>query len=203
MANPSPSQTSPSAGAPQPIPAGPGPYAISPWGAALFGGFQRLPDALLKHQFRLELSPLDLAIVLNIALHYWAPGNLPHPTISLVAKRIGVSRRSVERRLEILESRNLVMRMHFEVSDKGKKIRRFDLSGLIAAVENYARREPSYEARRARYSGTKVLAVADSKSATGLTPDIFPTPEWLTESNRSAKRGKVSPTTASKANPRG
>ncbi len=41
------------------------------WGDAIDAGFQVLPDALLKYQFALELTPIDLVVVINLTLHWW------------------------------------------------------------------------------------------------------------------------------------
>lgn len=120
------------------------------WGEAQVLGFQQVPHALLRNQFRLRLSPLDLLIILNITMFWWTADNRPYPTIERIAQRMGVSRRSVERRISYMEKRRLLKRMPFETNEKGKKIRRFDMSGLVDAVEGYARQEPAFTKRQDR-----------------------------------------------------
>lgn len=142
----------------------------SVWGKSLGAGFQRLPHALLKNQARLGLSPLDIVIVLNLGIHWWTSENLPHPTIELIAARIGVSRRSIERRLNEMARRGLVARKTYETNDSGKKIRRFDLSGLVRAVEYYAIRDPVFIERQRRMDVT--IAGMASKPSAGSNPVI-------------------------------
>jgi hypothetical protein len=108
------------------------------WGRALEAGFQQIPDVLIRAQRLLELNPLDLAIVLNITMHWWEDENLPYPRPSMIAKRIGVSTRTVERRLADLARRGLVKRLPSETRDNGVAIRRFDLSGLVGRLEALA-----------------------------------------------------------------
>lgn len=142
------------------------------WGVSHGAGFQLVPHALLKNQARLKLSALDILIVLNISLHWWKTGNLPYPKIETIAKRIGVARRSVERRIRVLERRGLIQRMRFEVDKKGKKIRRFDFSNLVKVVEYHAKRDPFFNYQRVRTLRDKDLAATDSISAAGRSPDV-------------------------------
>lgn len=139
------------------------------WGITNRRDFQQIPNALLRNQFRLNLSPLDMLIVLNISLHWWTAENRPYPTIERIARRIGVSRRSVERSIASMERRRLLVRMPYEVNGDGKKIRRFDLSNLVRAVAYYASRDPAQYTRELRTPTEP--AVTGSKPATGLQPD--------------------------------
>src|SRR5262245_27206588 len=75
------------------------------WGAAAKGGFQAIPDTLIKYQERLGLTPLDVVVLLNITMHWWRADDLPFPSAALIAKRIGIGRRSVERRLAQLQKK--------------------------------------------------------------------------------------------------
>jgi hypothetical protein len=108
------------------------------WGSALEAGFQQIPDVLIRAQRLLELDSLDLAIVLNITMHWWEENDLPYPRPSMIAKRIGVSTRTVERRLAELARRGLVSRLPSETKENGVAIRRFDLSGLVHRLEALA-----------------------------------------------------------------
>jgi predicted transcriptional regulator len=178
-----------------PLPEGPDP-AVHPartfvrvWGDAMIPGFQQVPHALLKNQFRLGLSPLDVVIILNIAMHWWGRENLPYPTMERIAKRIGVSRRSIERRIAFLENAGIVKRMRFETNNKGKKIRRFDLAKLVALVEEQARNDPTFDFRKQRAA----LAVAGSTPATGLQPDIVQSQERPAASKPAGRARSVSP----------
>jgi len=97
-------------------------------------GFQIVPDTLVRAQAYLGLSPVDVVILLNVGMHWWQEDNLPFPRPSVIAKRMGTSTRTVERRLAKLQENGFLKRLEAEVlTTKGKKktVRRFDLSGLI------------------------------------------------------------------------
>ena len=105
--------------------------AYAKWGGALDAGFMVVPDVLLRAQQVLELDTVDLAIILNLVMHWWRADELPHPRPSVIAKRIGVSTRTVERRLAKLQERQLVVRLPPEKSKDNLTVRRFDLRGLV------------------------------------------------------------------------
>src|SRR5438046_2315377 len=73
------------------------------WGSALNAGFQVVPNVLVRAQTQLGLDAVDSMILLNLNLHWWQKDSLPYPPPSLIARRMGVSRRTIERRLFRLE----------------------------------------------------------------------------------------------------
>jgi Helix-turn-helix domain len=85
--------------------------AYEKWGDALNAGFQLVPDVLLKHQSRLGLSPVDLAVLLNVLMHWWFAEQLPFPETFLIARRMGVGQRTVQRSLQRLEQLGLIERV--------------------------------------------------------------------------------------------
>lgn len=108
--------------------------AMSRWGAAGADGFQPVPHALFKHQAALELSNSEMVTLLNILDFWWLSDRLPFPGVAMLAKRMGVSERSVQRAVERLEQRQLVKRSVIDLPD-GEKRRGFDVSGLVARLE--------------------------------------------------------------------
>jgi hypothetical protein len=119
------------------------------WGNALEAGFQQIPDVLIRAQRILGLDPLDLVILLNITMHWWEDDDLPYPRPSMIAKRVGVSTRTVERRLTDLAQRGLVKRLPSETRQDGVAIRRFELSGLVHRLEALAETNLAMRARPA------------------------------------------------------
>jgi DNA-binding MarR family transcriptional regulator len=113
--------------------------AYAKWGSALDAGFQIVPNVLIRAQTKLGLDPLDLAILLNILVHWWRPEELPYPRTSMIANRIGVSVRTVERRIEKMQSTGLIVRHPTEKTPDGLGVRRFDLTGLVERLRKFAR----------------------------------------------------------------
>jgi len=108
------------------------------WGKALDAGFQIVPNVLLRGQAKLGLDPLDVVILLNIALHWWQRDDLPFPQPRVIANRAGVSIRTIERRLEDLERRGFLRRLAPEKSRNRLSQRRIDLGGLVERLQEYA-----------------------------------------------------------------
>jgi len=107
------------------------------WGAAADSGFQIIPDVLFRCQRLLELDATDVVILSNIMLHWWYEEDLPHPRPSVIARRMNVSTRTVERHISALEKKQLITRLASRVKN-GKTVRPFDLSGLVAELKRYA-----------------------------------------------------------------
>ncbi len=119
------------------------------FGEAMDGGFQVVPDVLLKYQKRLGLQPLDLGIVLNIMMHWWTADEKPFPRMKMIADRMGVSPRTVERRVKSMEKAGLLRRLPSEKRG-GLTIRRFDLDGLVGRLKSFANEDPVAASRRRR-----------------------------------------------------
>jgi DNA-binding HxlR family transcriptional regulator len=107
------------------------------WGRAMSGGYQVIPNQLFRQQQRLRLSSHQVVILLNLAMHWWRPKDLPFISPHKIAKRMGVSRRTVERQLKKLCDMGYVERKRVddEQGVDSPKVR-YDLSGLIRKLES-------------------------------------------------------------------
>jgi predicted transcriptional regulator len=129
-----------------------GKLARKKWGHSVDSGFQIVPNVLFRCQKILGLDALDTVILLNITTHWWEPGDLPHPRPSVIAKRVGVQTRTVERRLKELQENGFLVRLD-STTKNGRSIRPFDLSGLVqklkaVSTENLKRRAISAHSTR-------------------------------------------------------
>ncbi|HEX4706729.1 MAG TPA: hypothetical protein VH229_03280, partial [Candidatus Udaeobacter sp.] len=109
------------------------------WGDALAMGYALIPGVLIRGQAKLGLDAVDLAILLNVVLHWWSAEDWPYPQPRVLAKRIGVSTRTIERRLESLQQRGFLVRHAAEKSSDGIARRRIELTGLVRRLEAFAR----------------------------------------------------------------
>jgi hypothetical protein len=113
---------------------------LAKWGFAGNAGYQLVPNVLFRAQKYLELDPVDVVILLNLSLHWWGAANLPFPSPRIIADRMSVSRRTIERRLGTLERRGFLKRLPAKAPAEGKpKIRRIELNGLVEKLETAAR----------------------------------------------------------------
>jgi hypothetical protein len=109
------------------------------WGDEVFdSGYQMFPDVLLRCQRFLNIEAMDLLILMNITMHWWEYDDLPFPRPSTIARRIGVSTRTVERRIADMQDRGLLVRLPSQ-NLNGRTVRRYDLSGLVQKLRKYAR----------------------------------------------------------------
>ena len=111
------------------------------WGSAITRGstgFTAIPNVLIRYQSKLELSSVEFVVLLNLLTHWWRNDELPYVRLPTIAFRIGVSRRTVERAIQSLEDRELIRRLPAERSQVHLTIRRFDLSGLVIKLREFA-----------------------------------------------------------------
>jgi hypothetical protein len=107
-----------------------GKIARNKWGEALDAGFQIIPDVLFRAQRILGLEAIDVVILLNITTHWWEYDDLPYPRPSIIAKRMKVSTRTVERRIAELQKNGFLTRLPSQLKH-GKTVRPYDLTGLV------------------------------------------------------------------------
>ena len=125
----------------------PSSQASAKWGEALDAGFQILPDALIRGQHLLKLSATDLVVIANLNQAWWFADRQPYLKPHTIAKRMGVSERSVQRSLSRLRERGFLQQHRKKLAD-GTVRYTHDLSGLRQVLERLARRDINYSQRR-------------------------------------------------------
>lgn len=108
-------------------------------------GFCIVPSLLMQAQARLGLSPPQFNIVMQLADMWWSADQNPWPTKKLIADRLGMSDRQVQRHLADLEQAGLVDRIGRTRSGRGKTSNAYDLRGL---VEKLKKLEPEFSKAR-------------------------------------------------------
>lgn len=110
------------------------------WGDALKAGFQILPDALIRGQHLLGLNAFDIVVIANLNQAWWFNERRPYLQPHTIAKRMGVSERSVQRSLSRMRTKGL-LRIVRERQADGTVRFTHDLSGLRQMLERLARRD--------------------------------------------------------------
>jgi DNA-binding transcriptional regulator YhcF (GntR family) len=110
------------------------------WGKPLIAaGWVALPQIILEKQRALDLSSLDINIILHIAKYWWDADKLPHPSKNTIAEAIGVEPRTVQRRIAALEAANFIKRIQRPGgAGKASQTALYDLRGLIEAATPFA-----------------------------------------------------------------
>lgn len=118
------------------------------WGEVALGGFQQLPDLLLKSQAKLKLTSNDMLVLMHVTMHWWYADQLPFPATSVIAKRMGMTSRTVQRSLNNLVERGLIAKA-VVVTEQGER-RGWDPSGLVTRLHQLADGDPVVRLKAAR-----------------------------------------------------
>jgi len=110
------------------------------WGLAALGGFQQVPDLLLKHQAKLGLTSNDMVVLLHVTMHWWFADRLPFPATTVIAKRMGMAARTVQRSLNHLVKLRLISKVAIN-TEQGER-RAWNPSGLVARLQHLAQGDP-------------------------------------------------------------
>ena len=118
------------------------------WGEAAMAGFMPVPNVLMRAQAKLKLSVTQMVVLLNILLHWWHSQSMPFPSTPAIAKRSGLSVRTVQRSLRELEKKGLIARVRGRPQYKGthyeNRRARYDLSGLRQQLSELAQKDVWY-----------------------------------------------------------
>ena len=123
------------------------------WGKRVIAlGFSIVPSLLLRAQNRLGLNPTQLAVLLQLCDFWWERERKPYPSKALLAERLGLSPRQVQRYIAELETAGLVKRIQRRAPHGGKLTNSYDLGGLVGRLKDL---EPDFrkvgeEAKKAR-----------------------------------------------------
>ena len=123
------------------------------WGKDVIAlGFCIVPSLLLRAQNRLGLNPTQLAVLMQIGDFWWERERKPYPSKAVLAERLGLSPRQVQRHIADLETAGFVKRLERRAPHRGKLTNMYDLGGLVNRLKKL---EPEFrrvdeDARKAR-----------------------------------------------------
>lgn len=126
-----------------------GPGGSQKWGEVARAGFQTVPDALLIKQHDLGLDQTDMIVLLNLTSYWWFRDLPPFPRTNVIAKRMGVTARTVQRVLKKLEEKDYIRRDNY-TDEHGSTLPAIYLDGLIAKLESLAKKDAKLSSKMAR-----------------------------------------------------
>ena len=113
-------------------------------------GWTALPSVIIERQKALGLDALDMNIILHLTTYWWERDNKPHPSKKTIAEAIGVTPRTVQRRISALQAGGLIRREERRVRGKGSRTNLYHFDGLIDAAQPFAKEKlDEIEERRA------------------------------------------------------
>lgn len=131
------------------------------WSPTLMkAGFTVIPSVLLERQNALGLDPLDVNIILYLSTYWWTADGLPHPSKATMAAAMGVTPRTIQRRIAALETSGFVKRIERRKSRYGSQTNKYSFKGLIEAATPFA--EEKITEREAK-DGARKAAVRRKK----------------------------------------
>lgn len=110
-------------------------------------GFTIIPNLLLSHQHALGLSSLHCMLLIHLTTYWWESDRNPYPSKSVLAQRMGISDRQVQRYVSDLVQAGFIRRQRESIRGKGgRMIVSFDLSGLVERLKTIATLETNQPA---------------------------------------------------------
>lgn len=98
-------------------------------------GFCIVPSLLMQAQARLGINPVQFNIIMHLADIWWDAAHRPWPKKQLLAERMRMSERQVQRHIAELENAGLVQRIQRTRPGRGKTSNEYDLSGLVKRLK--------------------------------------------------------------------
>lgn len=108
------------------------------WSRAIAAaGYTQVPDAIILHQARLGLAPLDVCILL-VLLKYGHPGKPPWLGKTRIAEVLGIDSSTVRKRIAKMEARGFLKRKERKHGYGDSDTNLYLLDGLVEKLEVYA-----------------------------------------------------------------
>ena len=102
-------------------------------------GWVAVPTTLFFAQQALGINALELNVLLNLIMHWWNKEKSPYPSQAAIARRMGVSVRTVQRTLDDLVEKQLIEKHRSSIHNpvfKGRNL--YDLTPLVHLLNNFS-----------------------------------------------------------------
>ena len=104
------------------------------YGKAGEAGWSPIPDVLLFNQNKLSLGSDELVVLLNLMAHYYVKNEMPFIRPTTIAKRMGVSQRTVQRVIKSLRRKGVILKGKHKTNGHITH----DLSPIIERLQPFA-----------------------------------------------------------------
>lgn len=109
------------------------------WGANVIeSGYTVIPSIVLRAQRRLHLDSTQMVVLFHLLDFWWKPGDMPWPSKAKIAKRMGVSEKTVQRAMSAMEEEGLLTRKTRYHSHGGRTSNIYDLKRLVERLKKLA-----------------------------------------------------------------
>lgn len=111
-------------------------------------GWNAIPSVIIERQKALGLDAIDMNIIVHLTNYWWKADNLPRPAVATIADALGISTRTVQKRIKRLEAAGLVARIERRKTRYGSDTNLYDFSGLIKEALPFAKEKLAERAKR-------------------------------------------------------
>lgn len=102
------------------------------WGEALSSkGWIAVPVMLVTSQKKLNINSMEMNILLHLLMYWWDKDKHPYPSQISMAERIGVSVRTIQRHLETLSNKGLIIKISSPTINSFKTRNTYNLTPLV------------------------------------------------------------------------
>lgn len=104
-------------------------------------GWTSVPNMLIYRQRSLDISPLDLNILLHLMSYWWDSDKIPFPSKDTLAESIGVRPGTIRKRIKGMEAAGFLKRIERRRESGRSGTNEYDLSPLREKLIQYAEAE--------------------------------------------------------------
>jgi DNA-binding MarR family transcriptional regulator len=126
-------------------------------------GWTSFPNVIFERQQALQLTPLDINILLHLAGNWWNAGSNPYRTKKSLALAIGVHPRTIQKRIEEMERWGYIKRIYRKAGVGDNLPNEYDFSGLIEKITPFAKEKLN---ERAKAQAEKTAAITRKRPLT-------------------------------------
>ncbi len=106
------------------------------WGKAVYGnGYGAIPSILIQGQRGLRITPMQMNILIQLLGYWHEPTRKPFPSKKDLAKRMGVTDKTIQTNIRELEQAGYVMREQRKTSAGDWNTNIYHLDGLVAKIK--------------------------------------------------------------------
>jgi predicted transcriptional regulator len=112
------------------------------WGEEIMSvGFTAVPDILLRRMAVLNLTPMEMVVILQILSYWWSADQLPFPSKAKIAAAIGCTEKTVQKAITRLVNLGFIRRqLRPRIGDRNES-NIYDFSPLIEQLKPEAIKE--------------------------------------------------------------
>ncbi|MBD9560584.1 helix-turn-helix domain-containing protein [Ensifer sp. ENS03] len=133
-------------------------------------GWSAIPNIIIEKQRALGLDALDINILLHLIQYWWLEENVPHPSVGTIAEALGVTPRTIQKRITAMQAAKLITREERRHSKFGSQTNLYRFDGLIAACKPHAeekiaaaKKKAEEEKERVKRKKPKLVVNNDAK----------------------------------------